>query len=81
MLEKIKSKLIDDYHKCYNLWSVRFFVLIGIAPDLYNMMSSMGMFEQAPQGFIWVIRSLAMLGLTSRLIKQKGDKDGNTNSN
>ena len=79
-----KIKLIDNWNKCYKIWSVWFFILIGIAPDLYNSISSMGWLEQAPPVFVWVIRILASIGLASRLIKQQKlqeNKDANTNNN
>lgn len=68
---KIKIKLIENWKKAYKLWSVWFFILIGIAPDLYNSLSYMGWLEQAPQPFIWFIRVLATIGFISRLIKQQ----------
>lgn len=83
-INPIKIKLINNWNKWYKIWSVWFFILIGIAPDLYNSISSMGWLEQAPPAFVWVIRILASIGFASRLIKQQKlqeNKDANTNNN
>ena len=66
-----KIKLIENWNKWYKIWSVWFFILIGVAPDLYNAISSMGWLEEAPKAFVWTIRILASIGFASRLIKQQ----------
>ncbi len=86
MFNKIKIELIEEYQKCLKLWSVRFFILIGIAPDLYSAMSSLGFFDDhTPPGLVWLLRGLATAGIASRLVKQqqirKERHDGDTNNN
>lgn len=73
----IIMKTINNIKKCYKLWSVWFFIIIAIAPDLYNAISTMGWLDEAPIALKWFIRTLAVMGLASRLIKQK-EKDDKT---
>lgn len=70
-------KLIDNYKNWYKIWSIYFFILIAISPEIYNMFSSMGLLEDAPIPFLWFIRILAMVGIVSRLVKQEKLKNDN----
>ena len=67
----MKINLINDYKFFYKKFSVWFFIIIGVAPDFYNIVMSTGLLDKAPELLIWIIRTLSMAGLFSRLIKQK----------
>jgi hypothetical protein len=77
----MKINLIDDYKSFYKKFSVWFFIVIGVAPDFYNAVMSSGLLDQAPAPLIWIIRSLSMAGLFSRLIKQKQGENNESNTN
>lgn len=77
----MKFTFIDNIKHSWKLWSVWFFIIIGIAPDLYNGISAMGWLDEAPKAFVWTIRALSVMGLASRLIKKKRlEKDDDYNT-
>lgn len=64
-LEFIKLK------EAWKLWSVQIFVLIAAIPDIYNAVANLGWLDETPPELKWVIRSLAVVGIVARIVKQK----------
>lgn len=65
--------LIDDAKKFYKLYSIWFFALLGLAPDLYNLAVSYHMLDgaTAPALLSRIINVVAFVGAAARLVQQK----------
>lgn len=77
--------LVENWTDGWKFASVWVYVVIGCAPELYNLALTYGMVEGTlPEMFSKVVSMLAFLGAASRLLKQKslehkqsgGDDDG-----
>lgn len=69
----IKMKLIDDWHKSWKLFSFWVFAAIGAFPDIYGAVVAMGWSEELPEAAKWTLRTMAVIGISARLIKQNLD--------
>lgn len=69
----MKLQLIDQAGKWYSMYSIWFFALLGVMPELYNLAVSYNMVsgEAAPAVLARAINTIAFVGAVSRLIKQK----------
>lgn len=67
--------LIDEIKHCWKALSVWALVLVGAAPDIYQGVVAMGWLddEGVPPAFVWSIRTLAVLGIVGRYIRQRKD--------
>lgn len=69
----MKLELIANWNKAYKLYSMWFFVILGLAPDIFNMAVQMGVIDStgAPAILTRIINTIAFLGAVTRLVKQK----------
>lgn len=69
----MKFELIENWKKAYSFYSMWFFVLLGMAPDIFNLAVSMGVIDStsAPAILTRLINIVAFLGALTRLLKQK----------
>ncbi len=69
----MKFQLIDDAKQWYTLYSMWVFVLIGLAPDIYNLAVQYNLVtgDNAPAALARMINMLAFAGAVARLVKQK----------
>lgn len=72
----MKFEFIDDWKKAYTLYSMWFFVLLGMAPDIFNLAVSMNVIDSAsaPAILSRLINLIAFLGAVTRLLKQKKEE-------
>lgn len=73
IVDKAGFSLIDGWHKFYKMYSIWFYTILGLAPDIYNQAVSSGVIDStdAPQLLVRIINGIAFAGAVSRLIKQK----------
>ena len=71
----MRVRLINEWKKCYKMWSVWFFILIATSPEIYQGFVFLGLLTDIPNFVDYSIRVLAGLGIASRVIQQKGLKD------
>lgn len=76
-LHALESRLVADWRKAWKFFSVRVFLLVGVAPDLHEAVVSMGWLDDptTPSGLKWGLRGLAISGIALRLIRQAKPKD------
>jgi hypothetical protein len=69
----MKFQLIDEWRKFYTMYSIWAFVIIGLAPDIYNLAVQFHMVsgDNAPAALARVINMIAFTGAVLRLVKQK----------
>lgn len=69
----MKLELIANWNKAYKLYSMWFFVILGLAPDIFNLAVQMGVIDStsAPAILTRLINTVAFLGAVTRLVKQK----------
>jgi hypothetical protein len=69
----LKFTLIDDWHKAYSFYSVWFFAILGVAPDLFNLAVQYGVITEAsaPAMLSHAIKFIAFCGAASRVVSQK----------
>ena len=69
----IEVELIDDAKKFYKLYSIWFFAILGLLPDLYNLAVQDGLISgsNAPALLARAINIIAFIGAASGLVKQK----------
>lgn len=69
----MKFSLIDDWKKAYKLYSLWFFAIIGLVPDLFNLAVQYEIVSStsAPAILSHAIKLIAFFGAASRLVKQK----------
>lgn len=69
----MKFQLIDEAKQWYTLYSMWVFVLIGLAPDIYNLAVQYNLVtgDNAPAALARIINMLAFAGAVARLVKQK----------
>lgn len=72
-MKKFELVLIEDWRKCWKLYSVWFFAILMAAPELYNAAISAGLLsqEQVPGLFSKLMSLVSFLGLVSRVVAQK----------
>lgn len=72
-LISIEVELVDEAKKFYKLYSIWFFALIGLLPDLYNLAVQDNLITGgiAPALLVRMINIVAFVGAASRLVKQK----------
>lgn len=64
-------KLIENWKESYKMYSVWFFLIIGIFPDLYQtVINTNDLINSIPDPAVWTLRILAGVGIITRLIKQ-----------
>lgn len=69
----MKLELITNWNKAYKLYSIWFFAVLGLAPDIFNLAVQMGVIDStsAPAILTRLINTVAFLGAVTRLVKQK----------
>jgi hypothetical protein len=69
----MKFELIDEWRRFYTMYSVWAFVIVGLAPDIYNLAVQFNMVsgDNAPAALARVINMIAFAGAVLRLVKQK----------
>jgi hypothetical protein len=69
----LQLQLIPEWKQFYKMYSVWFFVLIGCAPELFDLAIQYKIIEEAatPALLGKAVSTLAFLGAASRLLKQK----------
>lgn len=77
----MKLELIDDWHKSWRLWSVRFAAAVGLLPELlYHLASaaesllptlSQPVLDNLPPWLRSACAVLALIAVALRLIRQK----------
>lgn len=69
----MKLQLIDGWHRFYTMYSMWAFVLLGIAPDVYNLAVQYNLVTggNAPAALARMINMMAFAGAVARLVKQK----------
>lgn len=67
----IREMFVDDLSKWWKMWSVWIFGLIGVLPDAYNAVATMGWIDEVPGAIKWPIRGLAAAGVILRLMRQR----------
>lgn len=70
----MKIKLINNWKKFYKLWSVWIFALIAVSPEIYNQLMAMGLLNDVHISISYLVKFLAIVGITSRLVKQNESK-------
>ena len=73
VVDKAGLSLIDNWHNFYKMYSIWFYTILGLAPDIYNQAISSGLLtsDSAPPLLTRIINGIAFAGAVSRLIKQK----------
>lgn len=69
----MKIELVDEAKKWYAMYSIWFFAILGLAPDLFNLAVENHLIESgsAPALLARMINIVAFVGAASRLVKQK----------
>lgn len=69
----LDKHLIDGWRAAWKMYSIWFFAIIALTPDLYNLAITMGVFtaDEAPKALARIINGIGFLGAVSRLVKQK----------
>lgn len=69
----MKFTLVDEWRKAYAMYSVWFFAILGMLPDLYNLAVDNHLLDggNAPAFLARAINLVAFAGAASRLVKQK----------
>lgn len=72
-MNPLNIRPVDNWKKFYKMYSFWFFVLVGAAPDLYALATSMGVLQgqDVPEALTRIINTLAFMGAASRLVQQK----------
>lgn len=65
--------MVEDAKKFYKMYSIWFFALLGLTPDLYNLAISNGLIQadHAPAMLARIVNVIAFVGAASRLVQQK----------
>lgn len=66
----MKLKLIENWNKFYKMWSVWFFAILAISPEIYTQLIALDLLTGIPFGFSLIVKILAILGIISRVVKQ-----------
>lgn len=68
-----KITLVDEAKQFYKLYSIWFFAILGLMPDLYNLAVDNHLVDggNAPAFLARVINIVAFAGAAMRLVKQK----------
>lgn len=66
-----KIELITNWRHAWKMASVWVFIVIGAFPDIYNAVVAAGLHDQLPPMFVNALRILSVVGIGSRIIKQK----------
>lgn len=69
----MKLTFVDEIRVWYRMYSVWFFAILGLLPDLYNLavQSNLLTGEAAPVVLARAMNFIAFLGAASRLVQQK----------
>ena len=69
----MKLTFVDEVRLWYRMYSVWFFAILGLLPDLYNLAVQSHLFEgdAAPVVLARIMNVIAFLGAASRLVQQK----------
>jgi hypothetical protein len=69
----MKFELIDDWKQAYSFYSMWAFILLGMAPDIFNLAVQYGVIDSAaaPAVFARIINTVAFVGALTRMVKQK----------
>ncbi|BAW19174.1 hypothetical protein [Ralstonia phage RP31] len=69
----LELELIDGWKKFYAMYSIWFFAILGLLPDLFNLAIQNGVITSAsaPELLTRAINVIAFVGAASRLVKQK----------
>ena len=72
-LASLKIELVDGWTKWYKFWSIRFYAIIAILPDIWNLLDSSGILHgtEVSEQFSLMVKLIALAGAVSRLVKQK----------
>ena len=77
-------RLIANWKKCWKMLSVQVFLVIGLFPDIYNGIASMGWLEELPDTAKWPLRLMAGAGVILRVVQQNNlnnkSSEGNGNA-
>lgn len=65
--------LVDGWRAAWKMYSIWFYALLALTPDLYNLAISMEVFagDEAPKTLARIINTIGFLGAVFRLVKQK----------
>lgn len=68
-----KITLVDEAKQFYKLYSIWFFAILGLMPDLYNLAVANQLVDggSAPAFLARIINVVAFTGAAMRLVKQK----------
>lgn len=75
-------QLVDNWKSAWKMFSMYFFLILGLLPELFNLAVSSGLLqtEQAPALLSKIVMIVAFLGAASRLIKQRAVESGISSS-
>lgn len=64
-------KLIENWRESWKMASMWVYMLILAMPDVYNAVAALEWADQLPEPAVWVIRTMAAIGVAARIVKQK----------
>lgn len=67
---KLDRKLVPCWKRPWRYWSVIVLFLLGLFPDIYNVLASSESFETIPEPAKWAIQGLVIVGYVARMWKQ-----------
>lgn len=69
----LQLELIPEWKKFYKMYSFWFFVILGCAPELWDLAIQYNVIKEAaaPALLARAVSTIAFLGAASRMIKQK----------
>lgn len=67
----MKLKLIDDWAKVWKLWSVWALVILGMLPEIMDVLVQYGFASNDPSSMNKLMKLLMVLGVFLRMISQK----------
>ncbi|QVD49329.1 hypothetical protein LUCX_259 [Xanthomonas phage vB_XciM_LucasX] len=70
--------LIEDWRQAWKFYSMWFYLIVGLSPDIYNLLVAAGLFDgtDLPAMFDKGIKLIAAAGAIARLVKQAGAAQG-----